>query len=168
MPDYVKLQHGGGIGFVSLGAGYVSRDEKLELDFMYGYVPQKLGGVEIHSATVKLNWIPVPAIETKSLVFRPLVAGLLANYSFGKQYFSLDPPNYSYSYYNFPTALNAAIFLAGGLGVKLSGAEKAKRLSFYYEVLIFDRELISYIGNPRALSFDDILTLGLGLKFSFN
>src|SRR5687767_8468596 len=119
IPHHAKIQHGGGIGYFAIGFGYAGRKEKTELDLLYGYLPAEIGGIDIHSATVKFNFLPVSPIETKTFLLRPLVVGALVNYSFGKQYFTLNPPNYPYRYYNIPTAVNSALFLGGRLGVKL-------------------------------------------------
>jgi hypothetical protein len=167
VPHHLKIQHGGGIGYLAFGPGYTNSNKKLEYDLLYGYLPEKIGGVAIHSATFKCSWIPF-SIETHKMIVKPLVTGGLLNYAFGKQYFSFNPPNYSYGYYNFPTAINSAIFLGGRAGKNVWPAGKKKEISIYYELLIFDRELISYIGNTRVLDFDDIFTLGFGLKFAFN
>lgn len=166
VPHHVKVQHGGGIGYLALGPGYTSRNKKIEYDLLYGYLPEKIGGVEIHAATLKCSWIPFN-IETNEIVVKPLVTGGLLNYAFGKQYFSFNPPNYPYDYYNFPTAFNSAIFLGGMAGKNFGSPGKGKDISVYYELLIFDRELISYISNTRGLDFNDIFTLGFGLKFAF-
>ena len=48
VPHYAKLQFAGGIGFLSAGIGYQSKNKRLQYDLMYGYVPESLGGVEIH------------------------------------------------------------------------------------------------------------------------
>ncbi|MCK5029563.1 MAG: hypothetical protein KAR57_08010, partial [Bacteroidales bacterium] len=40
LPDYVKLQFAGGIGFLSTGIGYTFFDHRLDVSFFYGYVPE--------------------------------------------------------------------------------------------------------------------------------
>lgn len=42
LPHYIKLQFSGGIGFISIGAGYSNKKEKLKGDLYYGYVLKKL------------------------------------------------------------------------------------------------------------------------------
>ena len=167
LPDHAKLQYAGGIGFVSLGFGYHNRNQRLECDFYYGYVPEQVGGVSIHSVTVKLNWMALKTIQKKNLSIKPLVAGILVNYSFGKQYFSFNPRNYPYSYYGFPTSLHSALLVGSQLGVSFPDAKRARGLAFYYELLFFDQDIANFVGNTRSLQFTDILTLGLGIKITF-
>ena len=59
IPDHGTLQFAGGIGFLSGGIGYDSKTKRIQTDILYGYVPQKLGGVTIHSITGKFTWIAV-------------------------------------------------------------------------------------------------------------
>ena len=39
-PDHLMIQYAGGIGFMSIGAGYSNKNQKLEADFYYGYLPK--------------------------------------------------------------------------------------------------------------------------------
>jgi hypothetical protein len=48
-PDHIKVQYAGGIGFISIGAGYSTKNQKLEGDLSYGYLPKSVGGIRIHS-----------------------------------------------------------------------------------------------------------------------
>ena len=48
-PDHIKIQYAGGMGFISIGAGYSTKNQKLEGDLYYGYLPESIGGVSIHS-----------------------------------------------------------------------------------------------------------------------
>lgn len=91
LPDHIKLQFAGGIGAFSVGIGYGSRSTKLEGDFIYGYVPKKVGGITIHTISSKITWFPLKKIELKSFAVKPLSFGLLVNYTFGKQYFLFSP-----------------------------------------------------------------------------
>jgi hypothetical protein len=166
-PEYVKLQYAGGTGFISVGAGYSSKNQKLEGDLFYGYLPESIGGVRIHSLSIKCNWIPIYVVATKKYGLEPLMIGLLINYSFGKQYFSFDPPNYPYRYYSFPTAIHSALFFGSRAGIKFPAKSFIHRLSFYYEILSFDREIISLLSNPKSLHVGDIISLSLGTRLSF-
>lgn len=166
-PDYIKLQYAGGTGFVSFGAGYSSKNQKLEGDLFYGYLPESIGGVRIHSISIKFNWIPVHSVPIKKYQLEPLIMGLLINYSLGKQYFSFDPPNYPYRYYSFPTAIHSALFFGSRAGIKFPTKSIVQGVSLYYEIVSFDREIISLLSNPKSLHIPDILTLSLGTRISF-
>lgn len=160
VPDHAKLQFAGGIGFLSAGIGYDSRKHNLQGDFYYGYVPESLGGVTIHSVTGKLTWTPLIYRFKKNHVNLDILSlGLLVNYAFGKQYFSFSPEYYPFDYYKFPTSLHAGIFAGGGI--------RFKKLGFYYEVGTTDDELLSYVQNIKSLKFTDILNIGIGVEYSF-
>lgn len=163
-PDHLKIQYAGGLGFISIGAGYSNKNEKLEADLYYGYLPESTGGVRIHSLSAKFIWIPINGISRKKITLEPLTTGLLVNYSFGKQYFSFDPPNYPYRYYSFPTAIHSALFLGSRVGYNFPANTSVRRLSLYYEISSFDREIISFVSNPKSLQVGDIISLSLGLK----
>src|SRR4030095_7145439 len=166
LPDHVKVQYAGGIGFISIGVGYSTKNEKLEADLYYGYLPESSGGVRIHSISTKFIWIPIRAMRIKKYILEPLMTGLVVNYSFGKQYFSFDPPNYPYRYYSFPTAIHSALFFGSRAGVNLPTNAFVRRLSLYYEIVSFDREIMSLLSNPKSLQIPDIVTLSLGVKIN--
>lgn len=166
IPHHVKAQFAGGIGFVSIGAGYANKKGKLEGDLFYGYVPKSLGGVPIHATTAKFAWWPIKPIPVGKAAIKPLAAGLLVNYTFGKQYFAFSPRYYPFSYYDHPTALHAGMFIGSQLQTK-EKAHGIKQWALYYELLTYDVELVSYFGNTGSLKPGDILTLGIGVKAIF-
>jgi len=167
-PDHIKVQYGGGIGFISVGAGYSTKNQKLEAELSYGYLPKSIGGIRIHSISGKITWIPIHSVSIKKYQVEPLMTGLIINYSFGKQYFSFDPPYYPYSYYSFPTAIHSAIFFGSRIGFNFPTNTFVRRVSLYYEILSFDREIISLVSNPKSLHITDIVTLSLGVKVNID
>src|SRR6187399_3619192 len=167
-PDHIKVQYAGGIGFISIGAGYSTKNKKLEGDLYYGYLPKSIGGVSIHSVSAKVTWIPVHSVSIKKYELEPLMTGLIVNYSFGKQYFSFDPPYYPYKYYSFPTAIHSALFFGSRIGHDFPTQSYVKRISVYYEILSFDREIISFVSNTKSLKITDIVTLALGVKINID
>lgn len=153
-PEHVKAQFAGGIGFVSVGAGYESLNEKFQTDVMYGYVPKALGGVRIHSITGKVTWLPLMR-EIGEVKWNFVTAGLHLNYSIGANYHTFWPDKYPNGYYNYPSALTATIFAGGQVHHKKTG--------FYYEAGMTDRQMISLIRNPGAVSFFRMVNIGVGL-----
>ena len=153
-PHHVKLQFAGTIGFISVGTGYEFAKKKLQADFFYGYVPEKIGGINIHSVTGKLTWLPV-SIQSNKYKFDLLTTGLLVNYAFGKQY---DFSRVSFNYYGFPTAAHIAFFAGGGISRNKSG--------LYYELGITDRDLISFASNSKGIKFHEIINIGIGARVS--
>jgi len=167
-PDHIKIQYAGGMGFISIGAGYSTKNQKLEGDLYYGCLPKSIGGVNIHSLSGKITWIPIHSVSIKKYQVEPLMTGLIVNYNFGKQYFSFDPPNYPYRYYSFPTAIHSALFLGSRIGYNFPTQSHVKRISVYYEILSFDREILSFVSNTKSLKITDIVTLALGVKINFD
>lgn len=165
-PDHIKIQYAGGTGFIAVGVGYTNKKQKLEADLYYGYLPESIGGVRIHSISGKFTWIPIRSVSIKKYQVEPLTTGLVVNYSFGKQYFSFDPSNYPYRYYSFPTAIHSALFLGSRIGFNFPANTFVRRLSLYYEILSYDREIISFTSNTKSLQLGDIVTLSLGIRIS--
>jgi hypothetical protein len=166
IPDHAKLQFAGNIGFFSLGLGYASRRETWEGDLYYGYVPESVGGLTIHSMTLKSTWFPIHPFNRKNFQLKPLSLGLLVNYTFGKQYFGFTPENYPYDYYGFPTSLHVGAFAGGQVNLN-HGGRIFKSTGIYYEVGTIDRQLLSYINNTGSLRPGNVLSLALGLKTGF-
>ncbi|MFN2457054.1 MAG: hypothetical protein ABR502_02525 [Chitinophagaceae bacterium] len=167
VPDYIKLQFAGGVGFASVGLGYDIRDKKIEGDILYGYVPEKIGGTSIHTLTGKVTWFPLSNISLKEIQIKPLSLGFLVNYTFGSQYFLFSPENYPLDYYGYPTAMHLGVFVGGQVNKTLSDNTLFNRISLYYELGTNDVELVSYATNTKALKITDIFNLGIGVKTSF-
>lgn len=155
IPHYAKVQYAGGIGFISAGLGYELCHTKLQADLMYGYAPENYTGIDVHSVTAKLTWLPL-SITLKKFKVNYLTAGLLINYTPGTQYHAFNPSKYSFNYYGFPTALYAGLFIGGGVTYH--------RINFYYEIGASDRELVTYIRNPASRPITDLPKLGLGIR----
>lgn len=157
LPDHLQLQFAGAIGFLSAGVGYETKNHRFQGEFFYGYVPESLGGVEIHSATAKLTWVAISRQLRPDLRIDWLTTGVLINYVFGKQYFLFDPDRYPFNYYGFPTAAH--------VGVSVGGAAYYRRFGLYYELGTTDRYVMSYIRNSRSIFFTDLFNAGFGIKY---
>jgi hypothetical protein len=166
LPDHVKLQFAGSTGFLTAAVGYTNKKHSLEGDFQYGYLPESIGGVTIHTASSKLTWLPFQKIGGRKLQVRPLSAGVLVAYTFGKQYFLFSPKNYDYTYYDFPTALHFGLFIGGQVFLP-SGNSRTRGIGFYYEAGTHDKAMMNYFSNTRALSVGDVMHLAIGVKKSF-
>ena len=167
LPDHIKLQYAGSIGFLSLGAGYETGNKKFEFDLYYGYVPESVGGVEIHTLTGKTTFLPFKESDNKSVTINPLTLGAYVAYTFGDQYFLFNPEKYPLSYYDYPTALHAGVFLGGRITKNVKKKQLFSRVGLYYELGTTDKEFISYYHNREALKFTDILNVGIGIRGSF-
>ena len=167
VPDHLKVQYAGGIGFFSVAAGYSTRDGKVDGDLYYGYVPKSAGGLYIHALTGKFTYSPIKPLQYGNFRVKPFSTGLFVNYTFGKQYFGFRPENYPYDYYKFPTSLHIGGFVGGEVFREPVRPKPFRHIGVYYELLTFDRLLLSYMNNRNALSLTDIFSLGLGVKLGF-
>lgn len=164
-PQHYMLQYAGGIGFFSAGIGYSNKKDWLEGDLYYGYVPKSIGGVTIHAFSGKLGLTPFSFSKGQYRI-KPVTSGIIISYTPGKQYFGFSPDNYPFDYYGFPTSFHAGIFLGGQI-MQSKQIEKKNQLGLYYELISFDRQLISFINNFKALKIADIINIGIGIKMSF-
>jgi hypothetical protein len=57
--------------------------------------------------------------------------------------------------------------VSSAVQTRLKPEKRIKQWKLYYDLLTYDVELISYIGNKRSLGLVDILTLGIGVKARF-
>jgi hypothetical protein len=159
LPHHVKLQFAGGIGFLSAGFGYETKNKKMQADLYYGYVPESAGGIEIHSVTGKFTWLPLSREYKNTVRVDLLTAGVLINYAFGRQYFLFSPENYPLKYYGLPTAAHIGFFAGGGI--------RYKKTALYYELGTTDKILGSYVRNVRSLAFTDIFNIAIGARVAF-
>jgi len=165
IPDHIKAQFAGGIGFVSLGAGYENKKENIQADILYGYVPASVGGIEIHTVTGKFTWLPMKVVNWKTVQLRPLSAGLLFSYTAGDQYFLFNPENYPLSYYQYPTALTIGFFLGGQVQKILKN--NIQLIGFYYELGTNEKAISNYILNHKTIGLNEIFHLGIGVRYRF-
>jgi len=167
LPDHVKFQYAGSIGFVSAGAGYDSKKNKTAADLFYSYLPASVGGVTTHALTGKFTWSPVKTARIQMVKIKPWYIGLTVNYAFGKQYYSFSPEQYPFNFYNFPTSFHLGLFQGGEVFVDTRHSKRIKQLGVYYELITIDRELLSFINNSNYLGIDDVFHLGLGIRAGF-
>ena len=157
------MQLAGWIGFVSPGVGYSWFDRRLEADGFFGWVPPPLGGEHITSATAKLTVLPLRLTLGHRVTAHPLTISLQMTHTFGSEYWVFEPDGRypTDNYYPLPTALRGGIGLGGDAGLPLWGFD---RVSLYYEVVALDLMLGYWIGSPRALRADEILSVAIGLR----
>jgi hypothetical protein len=57
LPDYVKVQFAGNIGFISVGAGYSIFHSRLQTTLFYSYIPKSIGGAIINTVSWKNSFL---------------------------------------------------------------------------------------------------------------
>ncbi|WP_025763705.1 hypothetical protein [Dyadobacter tibetensis] len=167
MPDHLKLQFAGNIGFLSGGPGYISRNHTLETDILLGYVPKIVGGDALISLTAKTTYSPWRIDLKNARYIVPFSIGAYLNYTFGPQFDSKWPDYYPKGYYWWATSIRPGAYAGGKVGRKVQNRNKIKGVELYYEVGTYDLLLVSYVLNPNYLKPHDILSLSLGMKIGF-
>ncbi|PWJ55542.1 hypothetical protein CLV98_11318 [Dyadobacter jejuensis] len=167
MPDHIKFQFAGNIGFMAGGPGYISRNKTLETDLLFGFVPKMIGGDALISITAKTTYSPWRiGLKNENYVV-PFSTGAYLNYTFGPQFDSKWPDYYPKGYYWWATSFRPGAYIGGKIGRNTIKRNKIKNLELYYEIGTYDLLLISYVLNPKFLKPSDILSLSLGLKIGF-
>lgn len=167
VPDHVKGQFAGNIGFLSIGAGYLHGNQHLETDIYLGYLPESIGGDHIISMSAKMTYSPwkIPIQQDWAVV--PFSVGPYLSYSFGSQFDTILPDIYPDGYYWWATSLRFGIFAGGRMSKATPHLNKISGIEFYYEVGTYDLEFLSYIQNTDYLGVTDIISLSLGVKVGF-
>ena len=91
VPDYAKLQTGGYLGVVTVGAGYTAFD-LLDLDLYYGFVPAAVGGVDVHTPAARVGLHVKGVCLTPTLRWKYLHGGVGMLFGFGDGFFLSPPP----------------------------------------------------------------------------
>lgn len=165
VPDHVKLQLAGQIGFLSPGLGVDLASGKLHLDLFLGWVPESVGGKDILSVTGKLGYAPWRLRVAPRWHVVPLTAAVQATYTFGSQYFVEAPEHYPSGYYEMPTALDLGVSLGGAVLRQQRGSDR--EVGVYYEIVALGKMLMLWRENPDVLDASDVLSMALGAMLRF-
>nr|WP_295932125.1 hypothetical protein [uncultured Dyadobacter sp.] len=168
LPDHMKLQFAGNIGFLSGGPGYVSRNRTLETDLLFGFLPQKFGGDALVTLTGKTTYSPWRIGLKNHYYLRPFSIGAYLSYTFGPQFDTKWPSYYPSGYYWWATSFRPGAYIGGKLGKHVVLNNRRRSWEFYYELGTYDLLIISYVQNKGFLKLSDITSLSLGVKFGFD
>ncbi|WP_205748100.1 hypothetical protein [Dyadobacter luticola] len=167
LPDHMKLQFAGGVGFLSGGPGYSSRNKTLETDILFGFLPQKFGGDALVTITGKTTYSPwrIPVRNEHYIV--PASIGFYLSYTFGPQFDSKWPSYYPKGYYWWATSFRPGAYIGGKVGKNFIYKERKRGIEAYYELGTYDLLLVSYAQNRGYLHLRDIVNLAIGIKYGF-
>jgi hypothetical protein len=166
VPDHLKLQFAGNIGFISGGPGWLSRNKTLETDILFGFLPQKFGGDALVTITGKTTYSPWRISLKNSRYVVPFSLGAYMSYTFGPQFDSKWPSYYPSGYYWWATSIRPGAYVGGKIGQEVTVNRKRKGLEIYYELGSYDLLMISYVQNTKYLKLSDIVSLSLGIKLA--
>jgi len=163
LPNYVKLQYAGGIGFLSAGVGYTFIDHRLDVSLFYGYVPTWFTVDDLHSVSLQFTAKLIRIKVSENIELLPLNIGWYLHHTFGSEYWVKLPDNYPKEYYWWSPGRNAGVFLGGEIKTKFLGNKTpASGIAFYVRVGTRGLYLASKIGNS-SIPVSDIIELGFGV-----
>lgn len=164
-PSSYVVQAAGGIGLVSVGAGWdYGKRDRWATDVLLGFVPKYDTDRAKITLTVRQGITPWSLVLNDDFAYQPLRAGLYLSTTAGNQFWFNNPDKYPNNYYTFSTKLRAYIYVGQSFSYSLSSHfRKAKRIDFYYDVHVSDMMFISRVQN-RTLTGFDYMGLALGLK----
>jgi hypothetical protein len=163
IPDYVKLQYAGGIGFMSAGVGYTFFKHRLDVTMFYGYVPKYFSVDDLHSISLQLTAKLLHFKLNDKLDLLPLNFGWYAHHTFGNEFWLRLPDKYTEGYYWWSPGRNAGIFIGAELKTKLlANKSPASGTAFYLRIGSRGLYIASKSGN-KTIPLTDILEFGFGV-----
>ncbi len=161
LPNTFAAQTAGNIGFVALGAGYTYYKGSVVTQLLYGYVPESVGGISIHTLAFKQQLYPLRLQKDFPSLSSPIYLGFTANIGLGDQYMLFLKDRFR-DYY-WPSALRFSLFtgIEGRLPLK---AVLPGSTGFYAEIGVLDPYLTAYFREDR-LRARDVLGLAFGMTF---
>ena len=171
VPDELILQHAGSIGYFSAGAGYkLFKNERGNLDLLYGYVPASKGD-ELNMITAKFAYKPFVIKVNKLGTIYPFNPGIFLTYTPHKDLqFKFSKDNWPKGYYYWSEALRPHISFSNEIEFsepKFVKAAGFKSISLYSEFNSNEWYLVNYFQNVPEVSIKDVFKLGIGLRLRF-
>ncbi len=171
IPDELIVQHAGSIGYFSAGAGYkFFKDDRGNLDLLYGFVPASKGG-KLQIITAKFAYKPFVVKLNKIGTLYPFNPGLFLTYTAHEDLqlkFSKD--NWPKGYYFWSEAIRPHISFSNEIEfseLKFIKEAGLKSFSLYSEFNSNEWYLVNYFQNAPEVSVTDVFKLGIGLRVRF-
>ncbi len=163
IPDYMKLQFAGGIGFISSGIGYTFFNNRLDMSFFYSYLPSKITVNDLHSISFQLTAKPIKLSFKNDIIIYPLDIGVFTHHTFGSEFWVKLPNKYSKGYYWWYPGINAGFFLGAEIKTRfLACVTPASGTAVYIRIGTRGLYVASKVGNT-SIPFIDILEFGFGV-----
>lgn len=158
----LTTQYAGSTGLASGGLSVGSRKNKLELGFLFGFVPERYGG-PIQTFSLKFVYNPFRLHLSDRFCWEPLQTGVFITQYSGDNFSLRWEDKYPKGYYWWPKSTRQHIFLATQTSWLLR-KKHADRVSLFLEANTNDLYLYSYLPNVRSIKFYEIIFLGTGVK----
>lgn len=160
IPDHLKVQYAGNIGFMSIGAGY-NVNKRYEPTLYFGLLNETLGDSYTTVTTVSLK-------NSFKLFSRPVwnhfypKIGLSVNWGHTNNTFNKLPEHYPNKYY-FQNKVHLAPFIGGEWQQSIKD-KHLKAIGLYVEMATLDAYLLECI-RTRYVSITDIWNIAVGASF---
>ena len=163
-PLNIQFQYAGNLGLVSAGMGKPYFNDKLDLYFIYGYLPKNINGATVHTIALKTTYSPfITQISPK--INLNYYTGMNALYSITRNTFLKYPDYFPDGYYN-SNAFHMSFYL--GLRAKFNTMNSAfEAVSFFTELGTIDYQIWSAF-KTKNVGFSDIWNISFGLLFYIN
>lgn len=162
-PDHYKIQFAGGIGFFSAGFGYDFFNNRIDLSYFYGYVPEWFSEEDLHSVSLQLSGKPFKIDINSRFDYFPLNIGVFIHHTFGKEYYLTLPDHYPEDYYWWYPGRTGGLFFEGQLNFQYKEPDQIfSKIGFYYRIVTRGVYLTSKFSNS-SIPLEDIFSLGLGI-----
>jgi hypothetical protein len=163
LPETIKLQFAGGLGFLSAGMGYSVLNEKLDISVFYGYVPKCFSVKDLHSLNFQITAKLFRVKLSKDIELMPLNIGGYFQHTFGNEYWVKLPDEYPRGYYWWSPGLNTGFCLGAELRTKfLANKINTSSTAFYVNIGSKSYYLASKFGNS-SIPLTDIINIGFGI-----
>ena len=168
-PSYIGLQYAGNIGKYTVLPSWSIINNQISLEASLGFVPNSGDENDIYITSFKALYVPKVKFRSYSIIVKPITVGFAVSYTHGKQFSKYwVSENYPDDYYWWNTSFRYAFVYQTEIS-KAINTKLINTVSFYFEASIWDLELYSYgtNSNYKYFSLYEIITLGVGIRFSF-
>ena len=164
IPDYVKTQFAGNIGFLSVGFGYKFLNNHLYSELLYGYVPVSISKAgKIHTITIK-NTFSVFTKKVNKFALSP-ITGFTASFETGNNSFLKLPDKYPEGYYG-TNAFHFTLFIGALVHKDFTNSKIINGIDLYFELGTVDTYLW-YAIISKEVKVNKIFSSAIGVNLYF-
>ncbi|MDY6934082.1 MAG: hypothetical protein SVZ03_07655 [Spirochaetota bacterium] len=168
LPEIITIQTAGYIGFVAIGIGHSYYSNFWETGLFYGYVPESIGGCDIHTIAWKNSFYPFEYAPLEKITVSPIYFGITMLCALDKNLYwhsATDAPQWE-GYY-FPTGIHFTFNI--GFKILKESSSPNTYHSLFIEISSLDIYIKSYLYDDNEyLGLRDIATLAIGYKLILN
>lgn len=161
IPDYVKMQFAGNIGFFSVGVGYQFLNNHLYSELLYGYVPASISKAkQIHTITIK-NTFPIVTKKFNTFALSP-ITGFTISFETGNNSFLILPDKYPKNYYS-TNAFHLTFFIGASVHKDFINSKIIQEADLHFELGAVDTYLW-YAITSKEVKVNKIVSSAIGIN----